>query len=95
MGSQSYGGKCARERGHLSAAKLKINTEPKRCIAPTRQPSARRFAQRLGSTKHRNQPPLARSVLLSRFTPRVGGGSAVFVRRQRITYKKTQPYENR
>jgi hypothetical protein len=28
----------------------------------------------------RSQPPLALSVPLSRFTPRVGGGSAFFVR---------------
>src|ERR1039457_6792121 len=32
-------------------------------------------------TSRRSQPPLARSVPLARFTPRVGGGSAFFVRR--------------
>jgi hypothetical protein len=32
-------------------------------------------------TSRRSQPPLARSVPLSRFTSRVGGGSAFFVRR--------------
>jgi len=32
-------------------------------------------------TSRRSQPPLALSVPLSRFTPRVGGGSAFFVRR--------------
>src|ERR1039457_2686655 len=31
-------------------------------------------------TSRRSQPPLARSVPLSRFTSRVGGGSAFFVR---------------
>jgi predicted RNase H-like HicB family nuclease len=31
-------------------------------------------------TSRRSQPPLALSVPLSRFTPRVGGGSAFFVR---------------
>ena len=34
----------------------------------------------IGLTSRRSQPPLARSVPLSRFTPRVGGGSAFFVR---------------
>jgi hypothetical protein len=33
-----------------------------------------------GLTSRRSQPPLALSVPLSRFTPRVGGGSAFFVR---------------
>src|ERR1039457_1692501 len=43
-------------------------------------------------TSRRSQPPLARSVPLSRFTSRVGGGSAFFVRRPSITmsdYAKT------
>ena len=49
-----------------------------------------RQCRRLGSmdriliqrpNSRRSQPPLARSVPLSRFTPRVGGGSAFFVRR--------------
>ena len=31
-----------------------------------------------------SQPPLALSVPLSRFTPRVGGGSAFFVRHERF-----------
>ena len=31
-------------------------------------------------TSRRSQPPLALAVPLSRFTPRVGGGSAFFVR---------------
>src|ERR1035441_2677439 len=31
-------------------------------------------------TSRRSQPPLARSVPLSRFTPRVGGGSTFYVR---------------
>jgi len=35
-----------------------------------------------GLTSRRSQPPLALSVPLSRFTPRVGGGSAFFVRAQ-------------
>src|ERR1035438_2486093 len=35
----------------------------------------------IGLTSRRSQPPLALSVPLSRFTPRVGGGSAFFVRR--------------
>ena len=34
-----------------------------------------------GLTSRRSQPPLARSVPLSRFTSRVGGGSAFYVRR--------------
>jgi hypothetical protein len=33
-------------------------------------------------TSRRSQPPLALSVPLSRFTPRVGGGSAFYVRQQ-------------
>jgi len=33
-------------------------------------------------TSRRSQPPLALSVPLSRFTPRVGGGSAFYVRCQ-------------
>src|ERR1039457_6724786 len=33
-------------------------------------------------TSRRSQPPLALSVPLSRFTSRVGGGSAFFVRRR-------------
>src|ERR1022692_4326859 len=36
-------------------------------------------AQRLSSTSRRSQPPLALAVPLSRFTSRVGGGSAFFV----------------
>ncbi len=36
-----------------------------------------------GLTMRRSQPPLALAVPLSRFTPRVGGGSAFFVRRLR------------
>ena len=35
-------------------------------------------------TSRRSQPPLALSVPLSRFTPRVGGGSAFFVRHRKI-----------
>jgi len=44
------------------------------------------------TASRRSQPPLALSVPLSRFTSRVGGGSAFFVRRLRITmsdYAKT------
>jgi len=37
----------------------------------------------LCNTQQLTQPPLALSVPLSRFTPRVGGGSAFFVRRIR------------
>ena len=33
-------------------------------------------------TSRRSQPPLALAVPLSRFTPRVGGGSAFYVRHQ-------------
>src|SRR5450830_1662717 len=36
--------------------------------------------QLAGHGSRRSQPPLALSVPLSRFTPRVGGGSAFFVR---------------
>ena len=36
-------------------------------------------------TERRSQPPLALSVPLSRFTSRVGGGSAFFVRRHERT----------
>ena len=36
----------------------------------------------LCNSQQPSQPPLARSVPLSRFTPRVGGGSAFFVRRR-------------
>src|ERR1035438_5633034 len=43
---------------------------------------------RSGLTSRRSQPPLARSVPLSRFTSRVGGGSAFFVRRTRIVMLK-------
>ena len=44
-------------------------------------------------TSRRSQSPLALSVPLSRFTPRVGGGSAFFVRRHRALYdyRKTWP----
>jgi hypothetical protein len=38
-------------------------------------------------TSRRSQPPLALAVPLSRFTPRVGGGSAFFVRRMSIAIK--------
>src|SRR5437764_14118003 len=37
----------------------------------------------------RSQPPLALSVPLSRFTSRVGGGSAFFVRCQMLTTEQT------
>jgi hypothetical protein len=47
MESQSYGGKCARECAHPSAAKLKINADQKRCFAQARQSSVRPAAQRL------------------------------------------------
>src|ERR1035437_6516983 len=35
-------------------------------------------------TSRRSQPPLALAVPLSRFTPRVGGGSAFYVRRHYV-----------
>jgi uncharacterized protein YndB with AHSA1/START domain len=41
-------------------------------------------------TSRRSQPPLALAVPLSRFTPRVGGGSAFFVRRQISTTPNNQ-----
>src|ERR1035438_3837399 len=41
-------------------------------------------------TSRRSQPPLALAVPLSRFTSRVGGGSAFFVRRH-YTLMKTKP----
>src|SRR5208282_585936 len=40
-------------------------------------------------TSRRSQPPLALSVPLSRFTPRVGGGSAFYVRRLAASYDFT------
>jgi hypothetical protein len=39
-----------------------------------------RSSKRPMPTSRRSQPPLARSVSLARFTSRVGGGSAFFVR---------------
>ena len=42
----------------------------------------------LCNTQQLTQPPLARSVPLSWFTSRVGGGSAFFVRRQHDIMKK-------
>ena len=39
-----------------------------------------RVCTRCRLTSRRSQPPLALAVPLSRFTPRVGGGSALFVR---------------
>src|ERR1039457_5576359 len=38
-------------------------------------------------TSRRSQPPLARSVPLSRFTSRVGGGSAFYVRHHHTLMK--------
>jgi hypothetical protein len=40
------------------------------------------------SLSRRSQPPLALSVPLSRFTSRVGGGSAFFVRHHRTSHNK-------
>ena len=54
------------------------------CYNKRRKPARQCFlpaAQRLSSTSRRSQPPLALAVPLSRFTPRVGGGSAFYVRR--------------
>jgi len=51
-----------------------------RCSHKELQTAVRPAAQRLGSTSRRSQPPLALAVPLSRFTSRVGGGSAFFVR---------------
>src|ERR1039458_7070420 len=39
-------------------------------------------------TSRRSQPPLALAVPLSRFTSRVGGGSAFYVRRHSHIYEK-------
>src|SRR5665647_1009599 len=48
-------------------------------------------------TSRRSQPPLALSVPLSRFTPRVGGGSAFYVRRHsrvlRFWHEGIDPFE--
>src|ERR1035441_2199720 len=42
----------------------------------------------LCNTQQRAQPPLALAVPLSRFTPRVGGGSAFFVRQLRTPHER-------
>src|ERR1035438_7724869 len=44
------------------------------------------FPRRHGLTSRRSQPPLALAVPLSRFTSRVGGGSAFFVRQHSRIY---------
>src|SRR5664279_5357369 len=50
-----------------------------------------------GLTSRRSQPPLALAVPLSRFTSRVGGGSAFYVRMKHITHKqrRQQQYAKR
>ncbi len=49
----------------------------------------RNYTERpLGNTQQRTQPPLALSVPLSRFTSRVGGGSALVVRRSNRMFMK-------
>ena len=45
-------------------------------------------------TSRRSQPPLALAVPLSRFTPRVGGGSAFYVRRLREKSRLMRRYMN-
>jgi len=47
-----------------------------------------------GLTSRRSQPPLVLAVPLSRFTSRVGGGSALFVRHLRDTFMSDPSSEN-
>src|ERR1035437_3335366 len=49
------------------------------------------WISRLCLTSRRSQPPLAASVPPSRFTSRIGGGSAFYVRRTRI-YENIQTF---